>query len=619
MIKPDFMDLGKIEFGIEKEINVIINNFEEEPLEGQLTVLSRWIQLISEDNISLKPEEQMEIRVLINTQKTPPGKYWGDILLFNPEQKKMVYKKILVAEITFPEDRPEIEIDGNRNINFNGKFPVKVINNKIDFNSKKKRHIITIENKSKEAYLQGNIVVDEDLFWLEYEILNKRQLIIAPGKNIDIAIIANMEKLWEKKKEYAKGELFIVNNSKNLPEIKCSINLETSFDCPPYPLISSNEMNLGFLKPGIHKKSFSITNTGEKVLKGYVSTVDKWIEPQVKEFQIEANDSKDINFNLNIAEGLPNKEVLNGKLNLEFNHPSEIRNKIVKVLAKVDKRKILVKVSPEAVDLGNIVKGVIINKSFKIRHSDTSPIDFDITVPRGPWLKLITACKDKQEHKVEASNGKIKLNILPEEVWMIDYKINTDLCKVSCPVTGEIKIEAIKKDLPNKIIDVNLEATDTTDFLVDFDERPLNLGLAKPGESLEKTLKMKYLGKRADIKLVGSVKSLADWIKIEKETFEIRNEIEDEIKIKTSSLNSSNNGKKEGQILISYIPEKCFPSFETIPQQIETVIVNIKDEKKEKEMAVPEASKALEAPVVKKTLWTKIVGIPRATINYFRR
>lgn len=617
MLQPDFMDLGEIEFGIEKEVEVTINNFEEDIIEGKLTVISRWIKLASEENISLVPGGQLDIKVIINTKKTSPGKYWGDILLFNSEKKQFIYKKILVADIVVPDTKPEIEIVGNTEIFFKKEVPIKIINNKIDFNCKYQKHFITIKNKSQEKYFQGYISIDKDVFWLNYDIGNKRQVIIAPGQKRDVAIIADMEKLWEKRLEYAEGKLTITNNSENLPEIICSVKLETSFECPPYPAISLNNLECSFLKPGNHIKEFTITNTGGEILKGHITTVDSnWLEIEPVKFEIKPEESKNIKVTVKISPDLSNEELLKGKINIEFNNPSKISREVIDISAKVDKRTIMVEVFPDYIDFGNIIKGGAINKSFKIRHNDVSPINFSISTLRGNWLELVNVCNNgKEKKKIVSGKNKFELNILPEETWEVYFKIDTELCKSGTNLKEEIKIEAVKRDLPNKFVNINLSSMDPKDLLVDFEERPINLGDIKPGENLSKILNINHLGSRYDIKLAGNVRSLTDWLKVEKGTFELNNGTKDNIKISTLFTASNETGRKEGTLLINYIPEKCSPSFETIPQQVETVIVNIK-EKKQKQLSVLEV---IEPPVVKKSLRDKIVGIPGAIINYFRK
>lgn len=573
----EYEHLGNIILGETKQIELELKNHKNTDLECELIINSDWLECSPESKMLFLPEETKKIIIRLNSLNVLPGNHWSEALLYKTLTKEIIFRKVYIASFIPPRldkdysenSRPLIKVTGDGTINF-GEIKVKVTRNTCDI--KEKNHVLTICNESQSDYFRGYISTGER--WIKFD--NKPEIVIAPGRNKDVNILLDMEEIEKQHLSYGKGRLVITNNSYNQPEIICSFELSAIFDYPPYPMSEPEEIKLGNITPGIYSKEIVLLNSGGKLLEGYISMIPQWIDIDFKDIKISPDEKQILSLNINISSELSDRVELKDNIKIVFKESSDVKELDIPVSARVDKRIRLVTIIPEELDIGNIIKGTSVKKSFELIHNNFSPVKARITCQE-KWIKFLSAVRQDNK-KILSKENSLELDINPDEKWTFEFNIDTNLCFSDMMNRGEIKVEFINSHTSNKFININLYPMDAKNFLIDFGQYPVSLGNIKSGENITKEIEIKYLGFRKDIILAGNIISLTEWLKINTPDFIIKPGESSVIKIQTSFLAGNCIGRKEGIILVNLQPDKCIPNIHFLPQQIETISINIYEE-----------------------------------------
>ena len=231
----------------------------------------------------------------------------------------------------------------------------------------------------------------------------------------------------------------------------------------------------------------------------------------------------------------------------------------------------LIKISPDLIDIGNIIKGNRTVRNFNIENNDKLPIKVLMTC-FDKWIKLIGG-RDKEGNEFYFQDNKVELELLPGEIFTIDLEVDSRLCIADLKHMGEVYISCPDRDIPDSSVKIKIRSFNVKHFLIDFHE--VNMGKALPGEELTSELQITYLGERHDITLAGEMISLSDWIKVEPNDFVIKHDGIAGVKIHCMIPEDMSKGRKEAFILVNFNQEKCSPPISSIPQQIGKIILDV--------------------------------------------
>lgn len=243
-----------------------------------------------------------------------------------------------------------------------------------------------------------------------------------------------------------------------------------------------------------------------------------------------------------------------------------------KVTEEPDKNiEALIKIFPDLIDIGNIIKGNRTVRNFNIENNDKKPVKVFMTC-FDKWIKL-TGGKDREGNEFYFKDNKAELELPPGEIFTVDLEVDSRLCIADLKHMGEVYISCPDRDIPDRSVKIKIRSLNVKHFLIDFHE--LHMGKALPGEELISELQITYLGERHDIILAGEMIPLSDWIKIEHNDFLIKHGERSTVKIHCIIPEDMSKGRKESFVLVNFNQAKCSPSILSIPQQIGKIILDV--------------------------------------------
>jgi hypothetical protein len=231
----------------------------------------------------------------------------------------------------------------------------------------------------------------------------------------------------------------------------------------------------------------------------------------------------------------------------------------------------LIKISPDLIDIGNIIKGNRTIRNFNIENNDNLSVKVLMTC-FDKWIKL-TGGKDREGNEFYFKDNKAELELQPGEIFTVDLEIDSRFCMADLKHMGEVYISCPDRDIADSSVKIKIRSFNIKHFFIDFHE--VNVGKVLPGEDLTWELQIKYPGERHDIILAGEMISLSDWIKIEENEFLIKHGETSTVKIHSIIPEDMSKGRKESFVLVNFHPEKCSPSLPSIPQQTGKIILDI--------------------------------------------